>query len=206
MTDVSPVLSVAPGRSAGFSDGLIRLVTSGVAVPLGARTGAGVRVGSGDGDVRVFGGTGLVRVIHWYQRLISPLRRPRCKYYPSCSHYAVTALGRWGLLRGGVLGLWRLLRCNPWSAGGVDYVPGRLGEVDQTPVEAGLSVGGARAGAAAAMARGAKPTPGAATVPAGAGVLATTTVEITAVHTGVQRSGTLGPLFRAGEKVSHGLV
>jgi putative membrane protein insertion efficiency factor len=46
---------------------------------------------------------------------------PRCKYYPTCSQYALDALREFGLLRGLVLAGWRLLRCNPWSMGGVDH-------------------------------------------------------------------------------------
>jgi len=57
-----------------------------------------------------------------YQRLISPLLGNRCKYYPSCSDYAVQAIERFGILRGLVLAGWRLLRCNPFSHGGFDPV------------------------------------------------------------------------------------
>jgi len=57
-----------------------------------------------------------------YQRFVSPALPQRCKYHPSCSHYAVGAFGRYGILRGLVLSAWRLLRCNPWSHGGVDFV------------------------------------------------------------------------------------
>ncbi|MGI8428042.1 MAG: membrane protein insertion efficiency factor YidD [Solirubrobacteraceae bacterium] len=57
-----------------------------------------------------------------YQRLISPAVGSRCKYYPSCSEYAVQAIGRFGILKGLVLAGWRLLRCNPWSHGGLDFV------------------------------------------------------------------------------------
>jgi putative membrane protein insertion efficiency factor len=46
----------------------------------------------------------------------------RCKYYPSCSEYAAQAITKFGILRGLVLAGWRLLRCNPWSRGGVDPV------------------------------------------------------------------------------------
>ena len=60
--------------------------------------------------------------IQAYRRLVSPLLGPRCKYHPSCSHYAVEAVRRYGVLRGVVLAGWRLLRCNPWSHGGVDFV------------------------------------------------------------------------------------
>jgi uncharacterized protein len=56
-----------------------------------------------------------------YQRLLSPLLPARCKYHPSCSQYALDALREYGLVRGLVLATWRLLRCNPWSHGGVDY-------------------------------------------------------------------------------------
>jgi uncharacterized protein len=57
-----------------------------------------------------------------YQRLISPALPRRCKYEPTCSRYAVEAIGRYGILRGLVLAGWRLLRCNPWSYGGYDPV------------------------------------------------------------------------------------
>jgi putative membrane protein insertion efficiency factor len=57
-----------------------------------------------------------------YQKWISPMIGPRCKYYPSCSSYAVTAIENYGV-KGVGMSLWRLVRCNPWSYGGVDYVP-----------------------------------------------------------------------------------
>jgi putative membrane protein insertion efficiency factor len=60
--------------------------------------------------------------IRFYQRAISPALPARCRYYPSCSQYAVQAVRRYGVLRGVVLAAWRLLRCNPWSHGGVDLV------------------------------------------------------------------------------------
>lgn len=60
--------------------------------------------------------------IRAYQLLISPMVGERCKYYPSCSEYAVQAIRRFGILRGLVLAGWRLLRCNPWSRGGFDPV------------------------------------------------------------------------------------
>jgi putative membrane protein insertion efficiency factor len=57
-----------------------------------------------------------------YQRLVSPfVPANTCKYHPSCSEYAVLAIRKHGVLRGVLLAGWRLLRCNPWSAGGVDY-------------------------------------------------------------------------------------
>jgi putative membrane protein insertion efficiency factor len=60
--------------------------------------------------------------IRLYQRAISPAIPKRCKYYPSCSEYAVQAVRSYGILRSLVLAAWRLLRCNPWSLGGVDFV------------------------------------------------------------------------------------
>jgi putative membrane protein insertion efficiency factor len=63
--------------------------------------------------------------LHLYRRLISPALGQRCKYYPSCSAYAVEAVRELGVARGAVLGAWRLARCNPWSHGGVDELAGR---------------------------------------------------------------------------------
>ena len=60
--------------------------------------------------------------VRLYQRAISPVIPARCKYHPSCSEYAVEAIRRYGVLRGVVLAAWRILRCNPWSHGGVDPV------------------------------------------------------------------------------------
>lgn len=63
----------------------------------------------------------LTAPIRFYQRFVSPLLRPRCRYYPTCSDYAVRSIERFGILRGSVLAAWRLLRCNPLSRGGFDY-------------------------------------------------------------------------------------
>jgi uncharacterized protein len=57
-----------------------------------------------------------------YQRFISPAIPRRCKYEPTCSHYALGAVREYGILKGLVLAGWRLLRCNPWSHGGYDPV------------------------------------------------------------------------------------
>jgi putative membrane protein insertion efficiency factor len=67
----------------------------------------------------------LIAPIRVYQRWISPAFPARCKYYPSCSEYAVQAIGRYGILKGTALAVWRLLRCNPFSHGGYDPVPTR---------------------------------------------------------------------------------
>ena len=56
------------------------------------------------------------------RRFVSPALAPRCKYAPSCSEYALQAIGEFGILRGLVLAGWRVLRCNPWSHGGYDPV------------------------------------------------------------------------------------
>ena len=71
---------------------------------------------------RVSRETALLPVHLW--RLVSRFLPPRCKFYPSCSSYALTAIRRHGVLRGGFLAARRVLRCHPWSLGGVDYVPG----------------------------------------------------------------------------------
>lgn len=63
----------------------------------------------------------LTLLITFYQKFISPAFAPRCKYYPSCSSYALTAITRYGF-KGIAMTVWRVLRCNPWSHGGVDYV------------------------------------------------------------------------------------
>jgi putative membrane protein insertion efficiency factor len=65
----------------------------------------------------------LVGLIVFYQRFISPMRPPTCRYYPSCSQYALTAIRRFGPLKGTWLAVRRLLRCHPWTPGGVDHVP-----------------------------------------------------------------------------------
>ncbi len=64
----------------------------------------------------------VVAPIRVYQKLLSPLLGERCRYYPSCSEYAAQAITKYGILRGLVLAVWRLLRCNPFSRGGHDPV------------------------------------------------------------------------------------
>ena len=72
--------------------------------------------------MRRFAAVLLTAHIRLYQRFISPLLPRRCKYEPTCSAYAVDAVRSFGALRGSVLALWRLLRCNPFSDGGLDPV------------------------------------------------------------------------------------
>ena len=63
--------------------------------------------------------------VHAYRAVVSPLIGPRCKYHPTCSRYALDAIQEVGVVRGLILAAWRLLRCNPWSHGGVDHVRDR---------------------------------------------------------------------------------
>ncbi len=65
----------------------------------------------------------LILPIRGYQIAISPLTPPSCRFHPSCSAYAVTAIQRHGALKGFALGFWRVVRCNPWNRGGLDPVP-----------------------------------------------------------------------------------
>ena len=65
----------------------------------------------------------LLALIRFYRKRISPLFPAMCRYYPTCSCYAVEAIETHGALKGTALALWRILRCNPFSAGGYDPVP-----------------------------------------------------------------------------------
>lgn len=67
----------------------------------------------------------VMGLIRGYQLVISPMTGPTCKYYPSCSHYGIEAVRMHGAFVGSLLAGWRVLRCNPWSNGGVDDVPAR---------------------------------------------------------------------------------
>jgi putative membrane protein insertion efficiency factor len=82
----------------------------------------------------------LTFLLQGYQKFISPLFAPRCKYYPSCSQYALDSLCGFGA-RGTFLAFWRLLRCNPFSHGGVDYIPerflGRDSRIDKSLINQG---------------------------------------------------------------------
>lgn len=66
---------------------------------------------------------GVVLLLRGYQLVISPLYGQVCRYYPSCSNYALVAVQRHGLTKGSWLAARRLARCHPWAAGGVDDVP-----------------------------------------------------------------------------------
>ena len=64
-----------------------------------------------------------LKLIRGYQRGISPLLPPSCRYVPSCSDYGYQAIEKYGIIRGGAMTVWRVLRCNPFSKGGYDPVP-----------------------------------------------------------------------------------
>ena len=65
----------------------------------------------------------LISMIRFYQRYLSPLKSTKCPYYPSCSNYGLEAIKKYGAFKGGILALWRIMRCNPFSKGGYDPVP-----------------------------------------------------------------------------------
>jgi putative membrane protein insertion efficiency factor len=69
----------------------------------------------------------LLGLLWVYRSVVSPLLPPSCRFFPSCSAYALEAIGVHGPLRGGALAAWRVLRCGPWHPGGVDPVPQRRG-------------------------------------------------------------------------------
>ncbi|MEW6702595.1 MAG: membrane protein insertion efficiency factor YidD [Bacteroidota bacterium] len=64
----------------------------------------------------------LINLIKLYQKIISPMFSPSCRFYPTCSEYAVQAVTKYGALKGGVKAMWRILRCNPYNKGGFDPV------------------------------------------------------------------------------------
>ena len=65
----------------------------------------------------------MIGAINAYRRWVSPMLPPSCRYFPTCSEYAGTSLEKYGVFRGSMLAVWRVLRCNPFNAGGYDPVP-----------------------------------------------------------------------------------
>ena len=65
----------------------------------------------------------MIYMIRLYQKYISPMKRTKCPYIPTCSQYGLEAIQKYGALKGGLLAVWRILRCNPFSHGGYDPVP-----------------------------------------------------------------------------------
>jgi putative membrane protein insertion efficiency factor len=66
-----------------------------------------------------------IYLVKFYQKFISPLKPPCCRFRPTCSSYAIEAFKEWGFIVGLALTAWRILRCNPFSKGGYDPVPKR---------------------------------------------------------------------------------
>ena len=64
----------------------------------------------------------LIKIIRFYRKSISPMTSPKCRYIPTCSQYAIEAIEKYGALKGGLMSVWRILRCNPFSKGGFDPV------------------------------------------------------------------------------------
>ncbi|NLJ70352.1 MAG: membrane protein insertion efficiency factor YidD [Clostridiaceae bacterium] len=77
-------------------------------------------------------GKWTIKLIRLYQKRISPTKPPRCRYFPSCSQYAIEAIQTWGFIKGIFLSIWRILRCNPFSRGGYDPVPTRKSKNSDT--------------------------------------------------------------------------
>jgi len=65
----------------------------------------------------------FLSIIRFYQIAISPLKPPTCRFYPTCSHYGLEAVERFGALKGGWLTIKRILKCHPFHPGGIDPVP-----------------------------------------------------------------------------------
>jgi len=80
----------------------------------------------------------VIAAIRGYRASLGKLAGGRCRFHPSCSAYAEQVVAEWGVLRGGALAAWRVLRCSPLTAGGVDHPPHRSGG----PLASGLSGGG----------------------------------------------------------------
>lgn len=62
----------------------------------------------------------FIFLIRLYQKAISPMFPPSCRFYPTCSNYAIDSLNKYGVLKGGLKSVWRILRCNPFNKGGYD--------------------------------------------------------------------------------------
>lgn len=66
----------------------------------------------------------VLALIRAYQKLVSPILPPNtCRFYPSCSHYGYQAIYKYGVIKGSIMSIWRILRCNPFNEGGYDPVP-----------------------------------------------------------------------------------
>lgn len=70
----------------------------------------------------------FIALIRFYQVVISPLKPPTCRFYPTCSHYGLEAIQRFGAIKGGYLAIKRILKCHPFHPGGLDPVPEKWNE------------------------------------------------------------------------------
>tara|TARA_Y100001970_G_scaffold52843_1_gene66846 strand:+ start:452 stop:670 length:219 start_codon:yes stop_codon:yes gene_type:complete len=66
----------------------------------------------------------ILKIIKLYQKYLSPLLGPNCRFHPTCSEYAFLAIDKYGIFKGGFLAIKRILKCNPWGGSGVDNLPG----------------------------------------------------------------------------------
>jgi len=80
----------------------------------------------GEKFIKALPAEGTIALVRLYKKLLSPLFPPSCRFYPSCSDYAIQALHMHGFLKGIMLTAWRILRCNPFSKGGCDPVPSEI--------------------------------------------------------------------------------
>ncbi|QSZ27367.1 membrane protein insertion efficiency factor YidD [Aceticella autotrophica] len=64
----------------------------------------------------------IIYLIKFYQKVLSPLKPRCCRFYPTCSQYAIDAITKYGIFKGGLMAVWRILRCNPFNPGGYDPV------------------------------------------------------------------------------------
>lgn len=81
----------------------------------------------------------LLAALRGYKRFVSPLRAPACRYVPSCSDYAAEAIALHGAWFGSLLAAWRIIRCNPFSRGGLDLVPRQDSLIHNHPQADGCS-------------------------------------------------------------------
>ncbi len=64
----------------------------------------------------------IIYLIKFYQKVLSPLKPRCCRFYPTCSQYAIDGITKYGIFKGGLMAIWRILRCNPFNPGGYDPV------------------------------------------------------------------------------------
>ncbi|MCM3164600.1 membrane protein insertion efficiency factor YidD [Metabacillus litoralis] len=73
----------------------------------------------------------FISAIRFYQKFISPLTPPTCRFYPTCSHYGLEAFQRFGVLKGSYLTIKRIVKCHPFHPGGIDLVPEKKGKKEK---------------------------------------------------------------------------